>query len=143
MSEKKPSQGFDAERMRSQFDKLLKSTMEGLEELKDVVVKASQSAKVKLDATFLRRERDRLYQLLGEEVFELIEQGNLKTPTVLRDTVDRVNAIVEQLATEEARLAGEEGADYWTGNSDAKPTSTKKKAAKRKKTTRKKTKKSS
>ena len=124
--------------MRSQFDKLLKGTMEGLEELKDGVVKASQSAKVKLDATFLRRERDRLYQLLGEEVYELIEQGNLKTPTVLRDTVDRVNSIVEQLATEEARLSGEEGADYWTGNTDPKPTATKKKTAKRKQTKTKK-----
>jgi hypothetical protein len=38
-----------------------------LDRIRDAVVRSSQIGKIKLDATFLRRERDRLVKQLGEE----------------------------------------------------------------------------
>ncbi len=106
MSSESQRQGFDPEKWKNQLDRLMQTTVEGLEELKDVLLKASQSAKGKLDATLLRRERDRLYQDLGEQTYLLVEEGSLKVPASLRDTIDRIHALVEQLAEEEASAEG-------------------------------------
>ena len=110
-SEKKPGAGPEkgSDKMKQQLDRMVKSTVDGLEELKEVLLRASQNAKVKLDATLLRRERDRLYQTLGEQAYLLVEEGSLKAPPALRDTIDRIHALVEQLAQEEAAMA--EGED--------------------------------
>jgi len=102
MSDGEGKSPFDPEKMKGNFDRLMRSTVDGLEELKEVLVRASQEAKTKLDATLLRRERDRLYQQLGELAYLQIEEGKLKAPAGLRDTLDRIHAIVEQLAAEEA-----------------------------------------
>ncbi len=109
MADEKRKGGFDSDRMRGQLNEMWKNAMDGLEDLREVVLKASQNAKVRLDATFLRRERDRLYQQLGEETYALAETGKLKVPAELRDTVDRIHAIVEQVAAadREAEEAGE------------------------------------
>ena len=114
MADEKRKGGFDPDRMRGQLNEMWKNAMDGLEDLREVVLKASQNAKVRLDATFLRRERDRLYQQLGEETYALAETGKLKVPAELRDTVDRIHAIVEQVAAadreaEAAEEAGEGG----------------------------------
>ncbi|MDF1561997.1 MAG: hypothetical protein P1V51_03085 [Deltaproteobacteria bacterium] len=104
--------GAGPDKMKQQLDRMVKTTVEGLEELKEVLLRASQNAKVKLDATLLRRERDRLYQTLGEQTYHLVEDGTLKAPGALRDTIDRIHALVEQLAAEEASMdEGEGGPD--------------------------------
>ncbi|MFW5878368.1 MAG: hypothetical protein ACOCVR_00980 [Myxococcota bacterium] len=100
--------GFDPEQMKRQFGDIWKQTMEQLEDLRDVVVKASQTARTRLDATFLRRERDRLYQQLGEDTFVLIETGKLKAPPALRDLLDRIHAIGQQLDEAERQEEEEE-----------------------------------
>ena len=107
MADSKQGGKFEGETVRRDLERLWQSALEGLEDLKEVMVRASTTAKVKLDATFLRRERDRLFQELGEETYLLIEEGRLEVPAALRDTVDRIHAIVEQLAEEEAALRGE------------------------------------
>ncbi len=107
MADSKQGGRFEAEKVRSDLERLWQSALEGLEDLKEIMVRASTTAKVKLDATFLRRERDRLFQELGEETYLLIEEGQLEAPAALRDTLDRIHAIVEQLAEEEAALRGE------------------------------------
>lgn len=153
MADEKRKSGFDAERMRGQLNEMWKNAMDGLEDLREVVLKASQNAKVRLDATFLRRERDRLYQQLGEECYELVETGSLKVPGELRDTVDRIHAIVEQIADadREAEDVEEQGQAAAKANGAAhdepaeaapkkkatrkKSTGTKKKTTTRKKTT--------
>jgi hypothetical protein len=138
--------GFDPEQMRRQFGEFWKQTMDQLEDLREAVVKASQTAKGRLDATFLRRERDRLYQQLGEDTYLLIESGKLKPAPALRDTLDRIHAIVEQLAEAEAQEAEDEGWGEAPPPSDdggraAAPAGTKKKSAKKKATKKKTTKK--
>ena len=105
MTDPKEKPGIDSEKMKAQLDRMVKSTVDGLEELKEVLVRASQNAKVKLDATFLRREQDRLFQTLGEQVYGLFEDGSLKAVPALRDTLDRIHALVEQLTREEASVA--------------------------------------
>lgn len=143
MTDDKRKAGFDRDSMRGQFDRFLKTAMDGLDELRETMLRASQTAKVKLDATFLRRERDRLFQHLGEQVYELIEDGRLKAVPALRDTLDRIHAVTEQLAEEEqqaedweAEEAGEAEAAAETEPEDeeeAAPEPPKRKAAPRKK----------
>lgn len=110
-----PQDKSGADKMKVQLDKMVKSTVDGLEELKEVLLRASQNAKVKLDATLLRRERDRLYQTLGEQAYLLVEEGSLKAPPALRDTIDRIHALVEQLAQEEAAMDTPDEEDEDTG----------------------------
>ncbi|RMG20303.1 MAG: hypothetical protein D6729_03235 [Deltaproteobacteria bacterium] len=122
MTDSKERGKFEGERVRKDLERLWQSALDGLEDLKEIMVRASTTAKVKLDATFLRRERDRLFQELGEEAYLLIEEGKLEVPPALRDTVDRIHAIVEQLAEEEAALRGEgpgEGEDVDPAADDA------------------------
>jgi len=112
MADPKDKSAPEADKMKAQLDRLVKSTVEGLDELKEVLVRASQNAKVKLDATLLRRERDRLLQTLGDQTYELIEDGKLTPPPALRDTLDRIHALVEQIASEEASIdPGEAGSE--------------------------------
>ncbi len=105
MSDDPRSGGFDPEQMKKQFSDIWKQTVEQLEDIREAVVKASQTARERLDATFLRRERDRLYQQLGEDTFVLIESGKLEPPRALRDLLDRIHVIGQQLDEAEKEAA--------------------------------------
>ena len=64
-----------------------------LDRIRDAVVRSSQIGKIKLDATFLRRERDRLVKELGEEALNLMLTERLKVPEELGHLVAEIQVV--------------------------------------------------
>jgi hypothetical protein len=64
-----------------------------LDRIRDAVVRSSQIGKIKLDATFLRRERDRLIKQLGEEALNLMLADRLKIPDELASLLGEIQLL--------------------------------------------------
>jgi hypothetical protein len=65
--------------------------------LRNVLVRSSQVAKLKLDATFLRRERDNLLMKLGEAALTLLNSGELEQHPALATLLGDARALEEKL----------------------------------------------
>lgn len=141
------------DRFRNALESLVERTVDALERGRDEVLKEARVGKVKLlDIYQLRRERGRLYQRLGEEVYGLVRKGALEIPALSR-TLAKIAALDEKITAKELevdRLREQEGADVDFSSAPSKPvasesassSSLKKKASskkKSKKTSRKKT----
>ena len=68
-----------------------------LERLRHALVRSSQIGKLKLDATFLRRERDGVVQELGEAAVRLMRAGTLAIPETLQGLYEEVAALDEKI----------------------------------------------
>jgi len=68
-----------------------------LERLRHALVRSSQIGKLKLDATFLRRERDGVVQELGEAALRLMRAGTLAVPAELRGLYEEASALDEKI----------------------------------------------
>jgi hypothetical protein len=74
--------------------------MEGnkrLERLRHALVRSSQIGKLKLDATFLRRERDGVVQELGEAALRLMREGTLPIHEALKGLYDEATALDDKI----------------------------------------------
>lgn len=81
-----------------------------LEELKAAVQRHSDLASVKLQSTFLQREKDQSLRDFGEAVFEAVQKGRLQLPPELAEAfkaVTRVDRKLELQAAEVATLLAE------------------------------------
>jgi hypothetical protein len=90
--------------MRRQLGSLLGRAVEALGEVRDVVVRTSQVGKIKLDATFLRRERDRLFARLGEEIYDRVDGGVLEVPEELAGLVEQIRDVETRLEEQEQEI---------------------------------------
>ena len=97
-----------ADEMRRQLGSWLGRAVEAFGDVRDAVVRTSQVGKIKLDATFLRRERDRLFARLGEEVFDRVDAGRLALPDDLAGAVDQLREVERRLEEQEAEIAAVE-----------------------------------
>jgi hypothetical protein len=70
-----------------------------LERLRHALVRTSQIGKLKLDATFLRRERDGVVQELGEAALRLMRVGKLPIPDELKGLYDEASALEGKIET--------------------------------------------
>ncbi len=66
------------------------------EKLRDSVLRFAHVTKRKLDANFMRRERDELVHQLGEHLLALIERGELAEPAQVKDLLRDIRGIDEQ-----------------------------------------------
>jgi hypothetical protein len=64
-----------------------------LDRIRDAVVRSSQIGKIKLDATFLRRDRDRLIRQLGEEALNLMLTDRLTVPEELAPLLREIQSL--------------------------------------------------
>ncbi len=96
---------LDGDEVKRQFESFFERAVEAIGEVKDVVVRTSQVGKIKLDASFLRRERDKLLLELGEAVFDRIDEGRLELPEGLGELVARVKELESKLARQEDEIA--------------------------------------
>lgn len=96
------------EDLRRRLGTLVSRAMGAVGEAKDAVVRSSQKGKIKLDAAFLRRERDAAARLLGEEIFRLVEEGRLELPAELEAGVAAIRDFDAKIAVQEAELASVE-----------------------------------
>jgi len=81
------------------LDQLFKTAVDQLDELKDVIVSSSSAGKAKLDATMLKRERDRVLQKLGEAVAGTDDQAGF--PVAWQELIAEARGIEDQIAAQE------------------------------------------
>lgn len=102
-----------------------------LEELKAAVERNTQLAQVKLESTFLGRERDAALRDLGEAVYAEVKKGKLALPAGARAALEKVQGVDQRLADQAGEIAallqeGSEAADRLRkGNAAAKSVATK------------------
>jgi len=65
--------------------------------IRNALVRSSQVAKLKLDATFLRRERDRLLMQLGEAALTLLDSGEISEHPALATLLADARALEQRL----------------------------------------------
>jgi hypothetical protein len=75
----------------------------GFDTLREVVVRSSQSGKLRVDLALLHRERQQLLETLGEQVGALIEDEALDVPDEIRHTWERVREVEGRIKTDSAR----------------------------------------
>ena len=125
---------------KKQFNDLWKQTMGQLDDIKDVVLRSTDKLeKFDLEIERLRLERDKLLKKLGEQTLRWLDHSkDLRIPSVVRRTLERLNEVAEGL-TEKSQKAKKKSATKkkTVKKKTSKKAPTKKKVAK--KTTKKKT----
>ncbi|MFH1808885.1 MAG: hypothetical protein ABIJ09_09075 [Pseudomonadota bacterium] len=91
--------------LREHLNELWKTTVDQFDEIKDVILRNSHVGRKKLDTAFLRRQRDRLLQDLGESVFEQVQASTLVLNPEGQRLVERVHEVLGQIETEEAEIS--------------------------------------
>jgi hypothetical protein len=72
----------------------------GLDTLREVVVRSSQSGKLRVDLALLRRERQQMLEQLGAEVARLVEEGALEVPEELRAACERIREVQTRITAD-------------------------------------------
>jgi len=76
----------------------------GFDTLREVVVRSSQSGKLRVDLALLHRERQQLLETLGEQVAALIEDETLEVPDEVRHTWERVREVEGRIKADSVRV---------------------------------------
>lgn len=87
--------------LRKELNQLWQSTIDQFDEIKNAIVRSSPAGKARLDAQFLKRQRERLLTKLGEDVLASVARGELTLPTACDETARRVHELETQIAAEE------------------------------------------
>lgn len=90
---------------KRQVDSLFSRAFEALGEVREAVVRTSQLGKLRIDATFLRKEQEKAYARLGARVHELVEDGELELPEEARPLLDAVKTLAEKIEEQEEEIA--------------------------------------
>ena len=77
-------------------DNFLTEKLRGYDELKNVVTQGLP-AYLANDLSKLRRERDKVLQRLGEQTYQLLQQGKLIVPGIVQSTYRTAQEIVERI----------------------------------------------
>lgn len=101
--------------LRKELNQLWRTTLDQFDEIKNAIVRSSSAGKAKLDATFLRRQREKLLAELGAKALEAEAGGALTLPEGLQATAARIRELDEQIAEQETEvdrlLHKDDGAD--------------------------------
>ncbi len=80
--------------------------MVGLDTVREVVVRSSQSGRLRVDIALLRNERAQLLQTLGEATMQLLdEQGFDEATEALRSTWERIKDVEARIQSDSARAS--------------------------------------
>lgn len=90
--------------VKKQIGSLVSRAREALVEVRDVVVRTSQLGKLKMDATFLRKEQDKALQRLGTLIFEQVEEGELTLSKEFLPHLELVRSLSRQLQEQEEEM---------------------------------------
>lgn len=89
--------------LRRQLETLWRVAKDGLDSMREVVVRSSQSGRLRLDVALLQRERQQLLVELGERACRFIGRGGGPVPEAMRDLFDRIQDIDNRLAADASR----------------------------------------
>lgn len=101
MTDDKPDEPQD---LRKELNQLWRTTLDQFDEIKNAIVRSSTAGKAKLDATFLRRQRDKLLAELGARVLDAAREGELTLPDKLSSTAQRIQELEEQIREQESEV---------------------------------------
>ena len=89
-----------------QIGTLWRSAMVGLDTVREVVIRSSQSGRLRLDIALLRNERAQLLQSLGELTLKhLDEKGFDESTEAMRSTFDRIRYVEARIQSDSARAS--------------------------------------
>jgi hypothetical protein len=94
----------DNSEVMKQLNEIWENAKVQFEELRDAVVRSSQVAKTKLDATFLRRERDRLLHQLGSDYLRLVNEKQAVPPAEMKTIIDAIRKVDSDIAEQENEI---------------------------------------
>jgi len=76
----------------------------GFETLREVVVRSSQTGRLRVDLALLGRERQQLLQQLGGQVARLLEEGALQVPDSVRVTWERLRDVEGRIKADAVKV---------------------------------------
>jgi len=91
----------------SKVDSFLTEKLKGYDELKNVVTHGLPSYLAN-DISKLKKERDKVLQRLGEQTFQLLQQGRLIVPGIVQSTYRTAQEIVERIVRIETEPESDE-----------------------------------
>jgi hypothetical protein len=91
--------------LRDHLNDMWKTTVDQFDEIKDIIVRHSHIGRKRLDTAFLKRQRDRFFQDLGEAVFNQVEAGTLAVNAEGNRMVERIREALKAIEVEEAEIA--------------------------------------
>jgi hypothetical protein len=80
-----------------------KMASDSFDTLREVVVRSSQTGRLRVDLALLGREKQFLLARLGEQVTQLIDEGKLQVPESARQTYDRVKDVDARIKADAGR----------------------------------------
>lgn len=86
---------------RKQVNEIWKHAIDQLEDVKNAVMRAQD--RIEADLHKLRLERDNLLKKLGEQTYKLANQGKVPMPSVVKQTVDRLNEVIDSMVKKQRR----------------------------------------
>jgi len=81
------------EDLRRQFGTVWKMASDGLGTLREVVVRSSQTGRLRVDLALLAREKQQLLARMGAQLGRLIDDGAIEVPEALKQMWERVRDV--------------------------------------------------
>jgi hypothetical protein len=90
-----------ADEVRKQMMELWGKTISQLEDISKTLMSTAGLETIKFDQAKLTEERDKLFALLGQEVFKLLEAGKVKVPSKAEQVYAKLTKVIEKLLKQE------------------------------------------
>ena len=91
------------EDLRRQFGTIWKMASDGLDTLREVVVRSSQSGRLRVDLALLAREKQQLLARIGAQVVRLLDEDALEVPEKLQQIWQRVKDVDARMNADAGR----------------------------------------
>jgi hypothetical protein len=139
--------GSRQDELKRQFGTLWRTAMVGLDTVRDVVVRSSQTGRLRVDIALLHNERAQLLSQLGEALIAHVDEHGFDDATEpYRDLVERVKDVEGRIKSDSARATDnafgaprgyepEAASDYGDAGADAEEEATPPPAPRKKKST--------
>jgi hypothetical protein len=91
------------EDLRRQFGTVWKMASDGLGTLREVVVRSSQTGRLRVDLALLAREKQQLLARMGAQLGRLIDDGAVEVPDALKQMWERVRDVDARMSMDAGR----------------------------------------
>jgi hypothetical protein len=89
--------------LRRQFGTMWKMASDGLDTLREVVVRSSQTGRLRVDLALLAREKQQLLARMGGELVRLLDEGAIEVPDGLKRIWERVKDVDARMNADAGR----------------------------------------
>ncbi|MGZ3443810.1 MAG: hypothetical protein ACXVDD_30030, partial [Polyangia bacterium] len=89
--------------LRRQFGTMWKMASDGLDTLREVVVRSSQTGRLRVDLALLAREKQQLLARMGGELVRLLDEGAIEVPDGLKRIWERIKDVDARMNADAGR----------------------------------------